>query len=71
LRANGIARSRVVWLIVRVPHGGTVAASVRNSPVLAALQQQLEARFARAAIVPPWRTSDTVFVVRYSQPTQP
>jgi mannosyltransferase len=71
LRADGIARSRVVWLIVRVPRGGTVAAGVRHSPVLAALRQQLEARFARAAIVPPWRASDTVFVVRYSQPTQP
>ncbi len=71
LQARGIVRSRVVWLIVRAPHGGTVTASVRHSPVLAALQKQLGARFTRTAIVPPWSASDTVFAVRYSQPTPP
>lgn len=71
LRRADLADSRVVWLVVRAPHGRTVTRSVRDSPVLAALRKQLGQHFASAAIVPPSRASDTVFVVRYSQPTQP
>jgi mannosyltransferase len=67
LRTQAIGAS-VVWLVIRAPHGGTVAGGVQHSPVLASLQKQLEARFASAATVAPWHAADTVFVVRYSQP---
>jgi uncharacterized membrane protein len=71
LRTASLADSRVVWLVVRTPHGRTVTRSVRDSPVLAALRKQLGQHFTKAAIIPPGRSTDTVFVVRYSQPTQP
>jgi len=71
LQASSLAHSRVVWLVVRRPHGSTVLKSIRESPVLAVLRKQLGQRFAAAVVLPPGRTSDPVFVIRYSQPTRP
>lgn len=68
VHSDRITRARVVWLVVRAPHGNTVTARVRQSPVLATLRRQLGEHFARVAVVSPWSASDTVFVVRYSQP---
>jgi mannosyltransferase len=63
-------RSRgAVWLVIRAPRGSTVTRAVRNSPVLAELRDQLRRRFSVVEEVAPWSHHDTVFVVRYSEPT--
>jgi Dolichyl-phosphate-mannose-protein mannosyltransferase len=71
LQAADLTRHPAVWLVVRVPHGGTVDKTVQDSPVLSRLRKHLERRFADAALIPPWSERDTVFVVRYSQPVAP
>jgi hypothetical protein len=58
-----------VWLVIRAPHGSTVTRAVRDSPVLAELRDRLRRRFSVVAEVAPWSHHDTVFVVRYSEPT--
>ena len=55
-----------VWLVIRAPHGGTVARGVRESPVLDRLEQQLGGQYRVATIVAPWDGHDTVYVIHYS-----
>jgi hypothetical protein len=65
------APASVVWLVVRQPHGDTISQSVKAPRALAALRKQLGSRFSTVTVVRPWRTSDTVYLVGYSQPVQP
>jgi hypothetical protein len=66
-----LTRYPAVWLVIREPHGPTIARDVRRSPVLASLRSRLGRRYSEVALLPPWNEQDTVFVVRYARPVGP
>jgi uncharacterized membrane protein len=70
LRSDLTHRSGV-WLVVRAPHGGTVAHGVQESPVLSHLEHQLAAAYRAATVVTPWNRHDTVYVIHYSDSAGP
>jgi hypothetical protein len=71
LHAVSLTRYPAVWLVIREPHGPTIARDVRRSPVLASLRSRLGRRYSEVALLPPWNEQDTVFVVRYARPVGP
>jgi len=59
-----------VWLVVRAPHGGVVARSVQESPVLDRLERKLASEHPVVTLVAPWDQHDTVYVIHYTGSTR-
>ena len=65
LSSDAARRAPVVWLVLRVPGGVNVRHDTADSRVVAALQHILTLRLGAPHEVPPWKTTQTVSVVRY------
>ena len=65
-----VALSPGVWLVVRAPHGGVVARSVQESPVLDRLERKLAREHPVVTLVSQWDQHDTVYVIHYTGSTR-
>ena len=70
LAAVARLHSSVVWVVARDPHGTSVQQDAVGKPILIALQRGLAHRYTREVRIEPFSTS-TVFLIRYSRPTNP
>jgi hypothetical protein len=71
LASDAVQRAPVVWLVVRHPGGVTLRPGLTSSEMVDRLRDALARRLGPPREVPPWRTTQGVFVVEYEEANAP
>jgi 4-amino-4-deoxy-L-arabinose transferase-like glycosyltransferase len=71
LTSDAVRHARVVWLVMRVPGGVSLRQGTADSRVVATLRQTLARRLGPPHEVPPWRTTQTVSILKFDEANAP